>query len=68
MNLFVEMKRRGCSKALGLKEAKTHSSLKLEVGGWDIRQSKKMGTVIHGHFYCIVCINESYYCVNVLKY
>lgn len=54
MNLFVEMKRRGCSEALGLKEAKTHSSLKLEVGGWDIGQSKEMGTVFQGNFYCIV--------------
>lgn len=57
MDLFVEVKRRGCSGALGLKEAKTHSSLKLEIGGWDIGQYKKMGTVSHGHFYCIVYIN-----------
>ncbi len=49
MDLFVEMKRRGCSGALGHKEAKPHGSLKLEVGGWDIGQSKEMGTVLHGN-------------------
>ncbi len=34
MDLLLEMKRRGCSGALGHKEAKPHGSLKLEVGGW----------------------------------
>lgn len=44
----------GRSGALSLREAKPHGSLKLEVGGWDIGQSKEMGTVFQGNFYCIV--------------
>lgn len=50
----MEMMRRGCSGALGHREDKHHGSLKLEFGGWDIGQSKEMGTVFQGNFYCIL--------------
>lgn len=71
MDLFVEMKRRGCSGALGHKEAKPHGSLKLEVGGWDIRQSKETGTVFNGNLYCKVYFNGKLLlckCPAILKY
>lgn len=69
MELFVEMMRRGCSGALGHREDKHHGSLKLEFGGWDIGQSKEMGTVFQGNFYCIVYNKDTCYCcIHVLKY
>lgn len=61
MDLFEEMKRRGCSGVLGHREAKPHGSLKLEFGGWDIGQPKEMGTVFRGNFYCIVYTEDSCY-------